>query len=206
MCWNAEVSLTTFLIGVIGIGVGIQSGLSLPVAFFCLTIVLMQLIEYFVWTFYSNPAVNYTASLAASGLLWLQPVASIFTLGETTTRNGLLLAYVALSAIGKALEDPNIDYSMTRAPNGHLAWNWMKQTPFTFAALGVYMVFLFTPIFLNRNVSLAALALLTLSLSLYSYWQSNTWGSMWCWIVNGIVLVAVGQAVHTKFAATFKGI
>lgn len=206
MCWNAEVSLTTFLIGIFGIGVGVVSGLSFPVAFFCLTITLMQLIEYFVWTNYSNTAVNYAASLAAAGLLWLQPVASIFTLSDTATRNGLLLAYGALSAIGKTFEDPSIDFSMTRAPNGHLTWNWMKKSPFTYLALGVYMLFLFTPIFLNRNVGLAVLALLTLALSLYSYWKSNTWGSMWCWIVNGIVLVAVGQAVHKNFAASFKGI
>ncbi len=194
MCWNAQVSLQTFLIGVIGIIVGVQYGLSLPVAFFCLSISLMQLIEYFVWSYYDNKSVNYYASVAASLLLWIQPIASITTLSSPHIRNSMLLAYGALSVLGQLFERKT-DYSMTRAPNGHLAWNWIQKDALTYASLVVYMIFLFVPIFLNKNYGLLTLALGTLGISLYSYWKANTWGSMWCWIVNGIVLLTSGQAV-----------
>ena len=66
MCWNADVSLKTFLIGMAGIGLGAYLGLSLPVLLFCFTIVTMQLIEYVVWTYYEDDDVNYKASVAAA--------------------------------------------------------------------------------------------------------------------------------------------
>ena len=59
MCWNAEVSLKTFLVGIIGIGVAAFLGMSLPIVLFCLTIVFMQLIEYVVWTYYDDETVNH---------------------------------------------------------------------------------------------------------------------------------------------------
>jgi hypothetical protein len=195
MCWNAEISLKTFFIGIIGIVIGLHYGMSLPVAFFCLSISLMQLIEYFVWSYYDNKAINYYASLAASFLLWIQPIASILTLRSVSTKQSMLVAYIGLSIIGQMLQDTK-EYSMTRASNGHLSWNWMsEQNLLSVSSLVVYMIFLFTPILLNAHYDLAAIAAATLGLSIYSYWRENTWGSMWCWIVNGIVLLTVGKSI-----------
>lgn len=194
MCWNARVSLQTFLVGVFGISLGLYYGLSLPVAFFCLSISLMQLIEYFVWTYYDDKTVNYRASVAASALLWMQPIASILTLANPSLRNTMLVVYGVLSGFGQYFEEQK-DYSMTRAPNGHLAWNWIQPSPLTYASLFVYMICLFVPIFLNKNYELLGIALATLGFSIYSYWGENTWGSMWCWIVNGIVLLTTGRAI-----------
>lgn len=198
MCWNAEVSRNTFLIGAIGILFGLYYGMSLPAAFFCFSITLMQLIEYFVWTYYDNKTVNYWASVTASSLLWIQPIASIATVGNVGLRNTMFLSYGLLSLVGQYIEDGKRDYSMTRAPNGHLSWNWMSSTTDKnnwklYASLAVYMMFLFVPIFINKQYDLIVLAIGTLSLSLFSYWRNNTWGSMWCWIVNAIVLLIVGK-------------
>ena len=195
MCWNAEVSRNTFLIGVVGIIIGISYGMSLPVAFFCLSVSLMQLVEYFVWTYYDNKTVNYYASVAASNLLWIQPIASILTLTNSTYRNIALIVNTGLSGIGYFIESEK-DYSMTRANNGHLSWNWMSTyNPITIVSLVVYMIFLFSPIIINKQYDLAALAGGTLVLSLYTYFRENTWGSMWCWIVNGLVLLTIGKTI-----------
>ena len=70
MCWNAEVSLQSFLIGITAAFVGYQNGLSFPITLFCLTIVLMQLIEYFVWSSEGNERANFRYSVLASLLLW----------------------------------------------------------------------------------------------------------------------------------------
>ena len=61
-----------------------------------------------------------------------------------------------------------------------------------------FFFFLFVPILFTKNLDLLAIALTTLGLSVYSYWRDNTWGSMWCWIVNAIVLLAVGKTVVQK--------
>ena len=201
MCWNADVSLKTFFIGMAGIGLGGYLGLSLPVLLFCFTIVCMQLIEYVVWTYYDNDDVNYKASLAAATLLWLQPVASMLTISSLPLKVTLLSMYFILSLIGQLAisnKDTKKRYSMKRAENGHLSWKFLSKEPQTYVALIVFFFFLFTPILLTGNLELLALALATLGLSIYSYWRENTWGSMWCWIVNGIVLLLVGKTVIEK--------
>jgi hypothetical protein len=197
MCWNAEVSLQSFLIGITAVFLGYQNGLSLPVTLFCLTIVFMQLIEYFVWTFSSNKTVNFVASLAAVGLLWLQPIASILTLESKETITGLQV-YIGLSIIGLFLPNNKpLDqvYKMTQGENGHLVWNWFQKDNRTILSLLVYFVFLLGPLLLRKQFILFSLATSTLALSLYSFYKDNTWGSLWCWIVNYIVVGICGYQI-----------
>jgi hypothetical protein len=202
MCWNAEVSLQSFLIGITAVFFANQKGLPLPTTLFCLTIVFMQLIEYFVWTYYDNPTVNFTASLSASFLLWLQPLASILTL-QTKWIIEILLLYVGLSGIGFLLftdfDNLRNIYQMKRGENGHLQWNWLQKDTKTTVSLVFYFVFLLTPLLLRKEFTLLGITLSTLGLSLYSFYKDNTWGSMWCWLVNYIVVGVCGyQILVTK--------
>lgn len=197
MCWNAEISLQTFFIGILALTVGWVYGLSIPVLFFCLTIVLMQLVEFIVWKNYGNDRVNRQASYAAAALLAIQPVASILTFISNTSRLPLLFAYLITAAIIQIF-DHSRDYSMTVAPNGHLAWNWLDKTPTSFLNLAIYLFFLFLPLVLNQHWELLGLAGVTLVVSLFTFWQSNTWGSLWCWLVNGLVLLTVGKQIVKK--------
>jgi hypothetical protein len=197
MCWNAEVSLQSFLIGMLGIGIGYVFHISIPVLLFCFTIVCMQLVEYFVWTHYNDSVWNRNMSYAAVGLLWTQPIASILTISNETLRIQFLNAYVLLSVFSLLIQTPK-DYSMTRAENGHLQWNWLTKEPSTYVSLAIYFIFLFTPLFIQKSYTLLALAISTLGLSVYTFASSNTWGSMWCWIVNVLVLLVVGQGIFKK--------
>ena len=52
-----------------------MTGTSVPTIIFYTTIVFMQLIEYIVWTYGSDPEINFYASLGGAGLLMLQPIA-----------------------------------------------------------------------------------------------------------------------------------
>jgi hypothetical protein len=197
MCWNAEVSLQSFLIGMIAIAIGYSSHIPMPVLLFCFTIVCMQLIEYIVWTHYSDPLWNSNASFAAVFLLWLQPIASISTLTNVTLQYQFLSAYGLLSVLGLVFLERK-DFSMTKAPNGHLQWNWLTKENDTYLSLSIYFLFLLVPLLLQKNYTLLTLALGTLGVSLYSFYQSNTWGSMWCWMVNLIVLGVIGNGIYLK--------
>ena len=201
MCWSAEVSLQSFSIGILAIFIAYRNGLSLPTTLFCLTIVFMQLIEFFVWTYIDNKRVNFAASIAANSLLWLQPIASILTL---KSQEGLptLLAYMGLSLFAflipkdKPLEET---YKMTQGENGHLVWHWLQKDTRTITNLLVYFIFLFGPLVYQKQWLLLTLATSTLGLSLYSFYKDNTWGSMWCWLVNYIVLgISANQVLISK--------
>lgn len=199
MCWSAEVSLQSFLIGGLSIVIAYQKGLSLPVTFFCMTIVGMQLVEYFVWTFFNNPTVNFQASLAAAGLLFLQPIASILTLPSSSIPM-FLIAYGLLGSLLLFTDStPLVEkYRMSRGENGHLVWHWLGKDKRTAISLVVYFLFLFVPLLLTGQYTLLSIALATLGLSLYSFFKENTWGSMWCWIVNYLV---VGVSAHQVLIA-----
>jgi hypothetical protein len=190
MCWNAEVSIQSFAIGLLAIFFLIMTGTSAPTIFFYATIVFMQLVEYIVWTYGSDPEINFYASLGGAGLLMLQPIASILAAGSVKTT--LLIAYLILGVIthiidqdGRSLRER---YRIEAGPSGdtpHLHWKWLDPIPWK--SLLVYFIFLIGPLLITKQFDLTALVFLTLGFSIYSFGKG--WGSMWCWIVNGMVVI-----------------
>ena len=215
MCWNAEVSIQSFGIGLLGIFLAAMMGTSMPTIIFYTTIVFMQLIEYIVWTYGSDPEINFYASLGGAGLLMLQPIASIMTLwGRKPPHTPvlmLLIAYVILGLIthfmdqdGRSLREmyrmvetqvsphPSTDVSSINNERGvwgssrpHLHWKWLDPIPWF--SLAVYFIFLIGPLLITKQFDLTVLILITLGFSIYSFGKG--WGSMWCWIVNGMVVI-----------------
>ncbi len=201
MCWNATISLQSFALGTLAILVGIHSQLDPTLLFFCTTITIMQAIEAIAWSFPypTHPLVNSLASRAAALLLWIQPLASIQTLRGTlfaTYRFPLSATYIALSLLDIFINPvPPSAYQM-RPKKGHLEWVWIPDhlSP----SLLVYFAFLLLPLFLVPNPLLLLVVLTTLGISLYAYGTNNTWGSLWCWLVNGIAIGVLGWRVLEK--------
>jgi hypothetical protein len=220
MCWNAEVSIQSFGIGLLGIFLAAMTGTSVPTIIFYTTIVFMQLIEYIVWTYGSDPEINFYASLGGAGLLMLQPIASILAAGSM--KLPLLIAYLILGAIthvmdqdGRSLREryqmvetqvsphPSTDVSSINNERGvwgssrpHLHWKWLDPIPWK--SLFVYFIFLIGPLLITKQYDLTVLVFLTLGFSIYSFGKG--WGSMWCWIVNGMVVLG---GLKSAFLARF---
>jgi len=197
MCWNAEVSIQSFAIGLLAIFFLIMTGTSAPTIFFYTTIVFMQLIEYIIWTYGSNQEINFYASLGGAGLLMLQPIASIMAMSIGSYKVPMLISYVVLGLIthiidqdGRSLRErykieagPSGDVSSSDTP--HLIWRWLDPIPWS--SLAIYFIFLIGPLLITKQFDLTALVFLTLGFSIYSFGKG--WGSMWCWIVNGMVVI-----------------
>jgi hypothetical protein len=66
-----------------------------------------------------------------------------------------------------------------------LIWKWLLPVPWF--SLAVYFIFLIGPLLITKQFDLTALVFLTLGFSIYSFGKG--WGSMWCWIVNGMVVM-----------------
>ena len=206
MCWSAEVSLNTFILGLVAILFAGQY-MSLPLILFCASIAFMQLIEYFMWTIgLHNKTANYYISLAAALLLWLQPIASISTLVHNESiAVVLLILYTVLTVLYKGIysiidKTPSQQmYRMYEGSNGHLVWNWLQHNTQTAIGLFLYFTFLLLPVILSKNWTLLSVIAITLGISLYTFYRHNTWGSMWCWIINGIVLFVCGKVIWTAY-------
>ena len=149
----------------------------------------MQLIEYIVWTYGSDPEINFYASLGGAGLLMLQPIASILAMSIGSYRVPMLIAYVILGVITHVMDQDGRSlrerYQIEAGPSGdapHLIWKWLDPIPWK--SLLVYFIFLIGPLLITKQFDLTALVFLTLGFSIYSFGKG--WGSMWCWIVSGL--------------------
>lgn len=210
MCWNAEVSLQSFIVGCGAILFAFLKGRSLSAILFYGSIVGMQLLEYIIWTYgldstTESRQINYDTSLVAAGLLAFQPIASI--MNSTSPLLPWYLGFVSVYLFLRYLFDttPLVEqYRMEPevVPQGekaHLVWKWLSKNWITAVGLIIYFVFLLTPLILKGNMDLLAVVGSTLAFSLYSYGQGGTWGSMWCWMINWIVVLLCVSVIPARY-------
>ena len=96
MCWNEELSLKTFVITVIVLTIiVINNNFSVEkttrfkeyIGYFLLSIILMQLIEYFLWRNINNKLYNNLFSTLGVLLLVSQPIMSLNLIEDPIKRN-----------------------------------------------------------------------------------------------------------------------
>lgn len=183
MCWSADTSILSFIVGCLGIVLATFKGFSPFMILFFSTIVAMQLVEYVVWTYGDNPNANFAASIAAASLLALQPIASILTISQSYIP---VTAYLILAFFAHMLDNDSRPlqerYKIT--PEPHLVWHWLTPPPLF--SLLIYFFFLLTPLILSKNFVLLGIVLASLAFSIISY--THTWGSIWCYAIHSIVL------------------
>lgn len=195
MCWNAEISLKTFIVGTISALICLYLN-TLPTSLILITwsFTFMQLIEYFAWIYINNPRYIYYISIISLVLIFLQ----LFVLCYYVIhyQKYLLLAlslYVILICIFVL---PNIIFNIKKGKNGHLEWEWLNLPPF-FLFFGLILYCL--PLLFNKNYVGFAFTLTTILISLYNYNKYNTWGTMWCYFSNFIWAFFVPFSLYRKF-------
>ena len=198
MCWNAAVSLNTFLFSSFVLVLiiynnsytkyKIQELNSVWKYIFIASFVLMQLIEFFIWRNLNNPFYNNLFSTIGLVLLHMQPVASIMIITNTHLRNILLLSYsiLAIPYLIYKLITQNI--RSVKSTNGHLSWKFDIHNVVFIIWL---MFFLFSFVY-ERKWYLILFALVTLMIAYINYINHNTMASMWCWFINSFMIYYVG--------------
>lgn len=191
MCWNTEVSLNTFIFSLFGtlfayfnhvIG-GIES-------LYYISFLSMQLLEYFTWKNLTNRKMNTFLSKIGLFLVFIQIPFFILHQSKITWRlkMGLVFLYLIFSLFVK-LYYP-IDYSMKKASNGHLAWNWLN---FPGYVLIIYLSFILGLLLYVKEYFKFIIYFVVISAIYYTYNDTNTWGSLWCWISNILALRLICQ-------------
>jgi hypothetical protein len=148
----------------------------------------MQLIEYFTWKHLHNKKINRLLSQLGMLLIFLQPL--FFILIPNNVKFNVKASLIALYLAFFFLLFISIknDFSMAKAPNGHLAWNWLKYPlPIVIIWLTFYLVIL---LYAKKYFIFAINTLIVLAIY-YTYYKTNTWGSLWCWIANGLAVLLI---------------
>ena len=198
---NASVSINTYIFGLFAtvfsyVNRNVNGITSTQSLIFYQSFIIMQLIEYFIW---SKTFSNRLLSQIAFIVIFLQP---IFNITQINTRPELipylLFAYIVFVGIVYTFIIPlnTVDFSTVPSKNGHLSWNWLNVNIYIIfiwhAFLSsrwiidkMYLQFIFTTVFLIATLIL--------------YKDTNTWGSLWCWIVNLVSIYLVLSVFYDEF-------
>ena len=199
MCWNQYVSINTFIFSVFVLLLIIYNNKYSPYKIkefdniykyiFLMSFFTMQLIEFFLWRNLNNKSLNKIFSILGQLLLILQPVASIMLIKEITLRNKMLLTY-SIPAFSYFIYEVNRkDFITTIAKNGHLKWDWINlYSGYNKLLLLFWLFFLFSGLFVNKHYPGLLFAIALLIITYYSYNSYGTFGSLWCWSINSLMI------------------
>ncbi len=182
MCWNASVSLNTYIFGLFASLFSYYNGFGniLSVIFYQ-SFIIMQLLEYFIWT---KTFSNKLLSQIALFIVLCQPIFNIIKI-ETYPKAipYLLVAYLIFIIILYTLIIPidTINFSTVPSKNGHLSWKWLNWNLYI---IFIWYAFLSIRWIFDREYLTLILITTLLIITLIIYKETNTFGSMWCWVAN----------------------
>ena len=127
MCWNASVSLNTYIFGLFASSFAYYNGATDLLGFLLFqSFIIMQLIEYFIWSkTFSNRLLSQIALFA----ILCQPVLNILKIQKMPKLIPyLLVAYFIFIIIVYTIITPlnTLEFSSVPSKNGHLAWKWFS--------------------------------------------------------------------------------
>jgi hypothetical protein len=162
-----------------------------------LSFISIQLVEYFAWGNLNNKKTIRTLSQIGLFLISIQPV--LFIASINNVKNSIKLKVIAMYIVFLlvCLLSFAIDFSMEKASNGHLVWNWLSFPPYVVL---LWVVFKFgLLLYANDYLNFALMILLFLAIY-YTYYKTNTWGSLWCWIANLFSATLILVTFYPKFS------
>jgi len=184
MCFNASVSLNTFIFGFIMAIVAYYSKIIRnSTILILLSFSSIQLLEYFTWTYYNNKKINKILSYIGLIIILTQIYLLNYYLPPANISRFILILLLILLILFIIIQLPKINFAMTRGKNKHLIWHWL-DLPIIWIIIG--LSFYIIPILFTRNLFIIIIYLLVLAISLYFYWNYKTWGSMWCYFSNSL--------------------
>jgi len=145
----------------------------------------MQLIEFFIWHNIYSKFYNKLFSIIGTFLIFLQPVFSIMILSDKKVRNILLTVYFILTIPYLIYKYSTKNIHSVISVRGHLRWKFFELTPYV---LIIWLFFLLFSFVYERKGFGIAIGIILLVISYYNYKSDHTMGSMWCWMINSVMI------------------
>jgi len=199
MCWNESVSLNTFLFSSFVLLLIIYNNSFTKykieilnnkwMCLFFASFIFMQLIEFFIWRNIDNKFYNNLFSIFSAILLIIQPIASVMLVTNIKLRNLLLVSYLLMAIPVSIYEFSTKHFHSVVSEGGHLKWKFFQPTPIIWVVFWVVWLFFFLFSFIYEKKWFGLIfALVTLIIVYINYKRDQTFLSMWCWIVNSIMI------------------
>jgi hypothetical protein len=167
----------------------------------------VQLIEYFLWRNLKNKQWNEFLSKLTSLLITTQIITLILMVNPVSYRYTMLAIYAIVSLLYfyyKANYDP-IVLNTSIGQNGHLSWNWLVNNHYNYIFTFIGLSFYILPLFFINNFLLSFFIITTLLFSLYFY-SDKTYGTMWCWLANFMLLYFVLDILFLQPFIEYNGL
>lgn len=203
MCYNAEISLNTYIFGtIIAIILLFLNKINILLIYFVYTITLMQLLEYLAWININNNDIDinkqnniYYLSIIGCFILFIQ-VLILNTINlEGIERIIIIIIIFIISIYGFYYNYKNNQFNISVGKNGHLIWHWID-----IKYLNIIVLFFWLYSLLRiDNYLLFILTLSSILFSIYNYYKYKTFGSMWCFIANFLWIVLLFNAILLIF-------
>lgn len=207
MCWNEDISLNTFLFSSFVLLLILYNNTYTKYKItdfnnvwhyiFYISFISMQLIEFFIWRNIDNNFYNHIFSTMAAILLFIQPLISLMLLPNISLRNNLLAAYSVLFIPYFTYKCITNNMKSQISNKGHLMWLFFDTNMLLF--FGWLFFFLFSFIY-THSIRTVIFGIVLFAMSYYNYYNDKTIGSMWCWVVNSIMIY---YAVYLLFYLPF---
>ena len=213
MCWNAEVSLNTFLVSIFTLAFvyynneytqyKLEEFKNKWLYIFFILVFSIQLFEFFIWKNLKNNYNNVFTKIIFI-FAFLQPLASLMLLSNLKLRDSLILVYLVLSVPYFLFIMYRNTFHSSVSKNGHLIWNNFdliddKKSNFILINKIRYVLFVFFLLFsffYERKPFYLFFGFITFMLFFYKEYISS--GSTWCWIANLISLVMLFRILFYK--------
>jgi hypothetical protein len=197
MCWNASVSLNTYIFGLFASSFAYYNGTTDLLGFLLFqSFIIMQSIEYFIW---SKTFSNRLLSQIALFFILCQPVLNILKIQKMPKLIPyLLVAYFIFIIIVYTIITPlnTLDFSSVPSKNGHLAWKWFTWNIYIIV---IWFAFLSARWVIDEMYLILVFVTIILVVSVILYKETKTWGSMWCWLANAISIYFIVLIFYKDF-------
>lgn len=204
MCWNADVSLNTFLFSSVSLGFIAYNNAYTPyrltefhswsMNLFLFSFISMQLLEYFLWKQIHSRQGRQWYSRIGMLIILIQPLASLLLVSSVPIRIGLMMVY-SVVMIWYYLQHQELweTTTVTVSPNGHLNWKWWSTDGTQYVYVAVWLCCFFFPMIWewSRHPWISTYALLSFAIVYFLYRKEHVVNSMWCWIANGLLMGAM---------------
>lgn len=209
MCYSPEVSIGTFgFVSIVCIYAWIRNkGIDRAAALIFFVIVLMQLLEYFLWINQSCTSLNKLLSSFVPILLLLQPLLLSYIVWKMNAGHGVftphifytsLLVFIPILLYAKSFGIFNT--CILKGKDGHLDWKLGEAIPYQgihhFIKICIILWYYVSLIYIFATLNNSKLVYIFSSIAILSWILSiihfkNEWGSIWCYYVNVAAVVAL---------------